>query len=122
VPGLSENIRVISVLGRFLEHSRIFHFGCGKPDPLDGDWYISSADWMYRNLNNRVEAAAPVQGRSARAKLLRIIQVMTADRRGAWELGSDGAYRQRLPGPESAPDSIAIQGTFETLMREARGG
>jgi polyphosphate kinase len=120
VPGLSENIRVISVLGRFLEHSRIFHFGCGKPDPLDGEWYISSADWMYRNLNNRVEAACAVNSRAARAKLLRIIQVMSADRRGAWELASDGAYRPRLPRPEDGAESMAILGTFETLMREAR--
>lgn len=122
VPGLSDNIRVISVLGRFLEHSRIFHFGCGKPDPLDGEWYISSADWMYRNLNNRVEAACPVGGRVSRAKLLRIIQVMAADRRGAWELMPDGSYLPRTPAADSAPDSIAMLGTFETLMREARGG
>ncbi len=121
VPGLSENIRVVSVLGRFLEHSRIFHFGCGKPDPLDGEWYISSADWMYRNLNNRVEAACPVTGRVARAKLQRIVQVMMADRRGAWELGADGSYRRREPGADAEPESMAVQGTFETLMREARG-
>lgn len=121
VPGLSENIRVVSVLGRFLEHSRIFHFGRGLADPLEGDWFISSADWMYRNLNNRVEAACPVLGRGQRAKLLRILQVMAADRRGAWDLTPDGTYRQRKPGPDAPPDSIEVLGTFETLMREARG-
>ncbi|MFN7021204.1 MAG: polyphosphate kinase 1 [Phycisphaerales bacterium] len=120
VPGLSENIRVVSVLGRFLEHSRIFHFGAGRADPLEGEWYIGSADWMYRNLNNRVESACPVTGRAARARLLRIIQVMNADRRGAWELQADGSYRPRTPGPDDAPDSPAVLGTFETLMREAR--
>lgn len=121
VPGLSENIRVISVLGRFLEHSRIFHFGAGKADPVDGDWFISSADWMYRNLNNRVESGAPVTGRAARAKLMRIIQVMTADRRGAWQLTPDGSYRPRSADRDAAEDSPQVLGTFETLMRESRG-
>jgi polyphosphate kinase len=121
VEGLSENIRVVSVLGRFLEHSRIFHFGRGAADPLEGDWFISSADWMYRNLNNRVEAASPVTGRANRAKLLRILQVMAADRRGAWDLLSDGTYRPRRPSTDAAPDSAEVLGTFEALMREARG-
>lgn len=120
VPGLSENIRIVSVLGRFLEHSRIFHFGSGKADPLDGEWFISSADWMYRNLNNRVEAGTPVIGRSARAKLLRILQVMAMDRRGAWELRSDGRYDKLVSPTGAEPDSPELLGTFETLMREAR--
>jgi hypothetical protein len=63
VPGLSENIRIVSVVGRFLEHARIFHFAAGQDDPVDGEWYIGSGDWMSRNLNNRVEAVAPVQDR-----------------------------------------------------------
>ncbi len=122
-PGLSENIRVISVLGRFLEHSRIFYFGAGKADPLDGEWFIASADWMYRNLNNRVEAACPVRGRASRAKLLNIVRVMASDRRGAWELMPDGSYAQRTPEPgaASSPDSPALMGTFETLMQDAIG-
>lgn len=122
VEGLSENIRVVSVLGRFLEHSRIFHFGAGKPDPLDGEWFISSADWMYRNLNNRVEAATPVHSREARARLLRILQIMNADRRGAWQLQPTGSYVRLQPADTDAadPDSPANLGTFDTLMREAR--
>lgn len=120
VPGLSENIRVVSVLGRFLEHSRMFHFGNGRPDPLDGDWYIGSADWMYRNLNNRVEAAVPVTGRLNRAKLWRIVQIMSADRRGSWDLLADGSYRLRRPDPDAPEDSPQVMGTFETMMREAR--
>ena len=119
VPELSENIRVVSVVGRFLEHSRIFHFGAGHADPLDGDWFISSADWMYRNLNNRVETACPVSSRPARARLLRIIQVMAADRRGAWELGQDGSYTARPPSQDAPADAPEALGTFETLMREA---
>ncbi len=122
VPGLSENIRVISVVGRFLEHSRIFHFGAGYADPVDGDWYISSADWMYRNLNNRVEAACPVKDRAARGRLQRVIDVMLADRRKAWELLPDGRYVARTPPPGAPADSPAVDGTFATLMREAMGG
>lgn len=121
VPGLSENIRIVSALGRFLEHSRIFHFGRGVADPLEGDWLISSADWMYRNLNNRVEAATPVLSRPSRAKLLRILQVINADRRGAWELQPNGTYAKLQPPPTSPADSPERLGTFETLMREVRG-
>jgi polyphosphate kinase len=120
VPGLSENIRVVSVLGRFLEHSRIFHFGAGKADPLEGDWFIASADWMYRNLANRVESGTPVLGRAARQKLLHILQVMNADRRGAWELNPDGSHTKLQPPPNLPPDAPELLGTFETLMREAR--
>lgn len=121
VPGLSEGIRVFSVLGRFLEHSRIFHFGAGHADPLEGHWYIASADWMYRNLNNRVESGVPVFGRANRAKLLRIIEIMSADCRGAWELNPDGTYTQRTAPIDSPEDSPEVLGTFETMMREARG-
>ena len=120
VPGLSENIRVVSVVGRFLEHSRIFHFGAGNDDPLDGEWYIASADWMYRNLNNRVEAACPVHSRANRAKLARILDIMSRDRRGASELLPDGSYLQLRAPADAAEDSPEILGTFETLMREAR--
>lgn len=122
VPGLSDNIRVFSVLGRFLEHSRIFHFGNGRADPLEGDWYIASADWMYRNLNNRVESSTPVHGRANRMKLLRIIQIMSADCRSAWELNADGMYAARTVPAHADPDSPEVLGTFESLIREARNG
>src|SRR5690606_18484234 len=79
VQGLSENIDVISIVGRFLEHSRLFFFGAGKEDMADGDWFIASADWMYRNLSTRVEAACPVRDRVARQRLKRIIQIMLDD-------------------------------------------
>ena len=119
VPGLSENINVISVVGRFLEHSRIFFFGAGEKDPLDGAWYISSADWMYRNLSARVEAAVPVKDRAARTRLQCLIDVMLADHRAAWDLNPDGTYTQRMPDAACAPDSPQCLGTFQTLMREA---
>ena len=119
VPGLSENIRVISVVGRFLEHSRIFHFADGSDDPVDGDWLIGSADWVYRNLSNRVEVAVPVLDRDARARLFEIFAVHLADQRQAWDLSHDGAYTRRTPQADAHPDSPAAIGTFESLMRSA---
>ncbi len=123
VPGLSENITVTSVVGRFLEHSRIFHFGSGQADPLAGEWFIGSADWMYRNLEQRVEAVTPVQDRACRAKLSRIIEILSLDRRHAWDLQPDGRYIHREGrGGQPEPESIAALGTFESLMREAMIG
>lgn len=122
VPGISDNIQVISVVGRFLEHSRFFHFGGGKPDPLDGDWYIASADWMYRNLNNRVESACPVLDRESRSKLWRIATIMMQDARSAWDLHPDGSYHLRTLAAGMPSDSYAAMGTFGSLMREAKRG
>jgi len=124
IEGLSENITVTSVVGRFLEHSRVFHFGAGEADPLRGEWYIGSADWMSRNLDQRVEAAAPVVDASCRAKLLRLLSVMAADGRHAWDLRPDGGYTLRTAAgfggvvPDDGPERL---GTFETLMRDALG-
>jgi len=117
-PGLSENISVRGCIGRFLEHSRIFHFGAGREDPLDGEWYISSADWMSRNLNDRVEVASPVDDREARRRLLRVLEINEADQRNAWALQPDGSYIDIKPEPDADPDSPAVLGTFETLCRE----
>jgi polyphosphate kinase len=119
VPGLSENIRVVSIVGRFLEHSRVFHFSAGRQDPLDGDWLIGSADWMYRNLSNRVECAVPIRDTDARRKLLNMFEVMLADHRHAWDLGRDGFYAPRSILDDAPPDSPERLGTFATLMREA---
>ncbi len=117
VPGLSENINVISVVGRFLEHSRIFYFAAGQEDPLDGEWLISSADWMYRNLSNRVEAAVPVREQAARARLQEIFDIMLADQRCAWDLRVDGGYDHRAVAPDAAAESVEAMGTFESLMK-----
>lgn len=119
IPGKSENIRVMSVVGRFLEHSRIFHFADGQADPLAGRWYIGSADWMYRNLSARMEALTPVNDKDARKRILRIFEVALADKRCAWDLGADGVYRRRVAGKGDAPDSDAAMGTFEVMMRDA---
>jgi polyphosphate kinase len=120
VPGMSENIRIISIVGRFLEHSRFFYFGAGSADPTEGEWYIASADWMYRNLQNRVEAACPVLDKPSRARLHRLVQVMLADHRCAWDLMPDGTYVPRTPPAGADPDSSEALGTFGALMREVR--
>jgi polyphosphate kinase len=119
VPGLSENIRVTSTIGRFLEHSRIFWFGNGKADPLDGDFYIGSADWMYRNLNTRVECAAPIEARRHRERLWEILQFHLTDRRQRWIMKPDGAYMPSDP-MDLAADSSALPefvGTHQRLMQ-----
>lgn len=120
VPGLSENITVTSVVGRFLEHSRVFHFGAGRSEPSEGEWYIGSADWMYRNLEQRVEAVTPITDPSARARMAQIIETMRQDRRHAWVLRPDGRYVQ--PVPEKGSSETARMGTFESLMEEACRG
>ncbi len=114
VPGLSENIRVISVIGRFLEHSRIFYFQNGATDPLDGLFFMGSADWMYRNLLGRIEAVVPIEDRSGRERTWEILEVMMADRRCCWELNVDGSYTQLKP---QNPDD---KGTHEKLMQLTR--
>jgi polyphosphate kinase len=114
VAGLSENIRVTSVIGRFLEHSRIFYFRNGADDPLDGEFYIGSADWMYRNLLARVEAVVPIERRPLRERLWEVIQVMLNDQRQAWDMQPDGSYVQRTP-PADAPAG-SNPGTHVTLM------
>ena len=108
MPGLSQNIQIRSVVGRFLEHSRIFWFGAGKPDPLDGDFYIGSADWMYRNLQTRVEAATPVRSRDARGTLWDILQICLDDRRSSWQMQPDGTYRQIDCAPLAPEDPSAV--------------
>jgi polyphosphate kinase len=95
VRGLSENIRVISILGRYLEHARIFRFGNdGQPE-----YFIGSADWRTRNLSRRVEVVAPVRDPAHQARLDAIIAAQLDDPT-AWELGPDGTYYQR---PETPP-------------------
>ena len=116
VPGLSENIRVISVVGRFLEHSRIFWFSGCREDPLTGDFFIGSADWMYRNLHSRVEAVAPVEGRSQRKRLWEILQINLNDQVQAWDMSGDGTYGRRLPNPDLESDDLARRGTHQILM------
>jgi polyphosphate kinase len=94
VPGLSDNVRVVSIIGRFLEHSRAWYF---QNDDAP-EFYIASADWMPRNFNRRVEVAAPVEDPALQASLLSLLETCLADNRQAWELTADGAYARRHPG------------------------
>jgi polyphosphate kinase len=117
VPELSPTIRVISVIGRFLEHSRIFHFRNAADDPVDGEVFLGSADWMTRNLEERVEAVTPISNRAHRQRLWNILQASLQDQRQAWEMQPDGTYQQRRPDEHSS--RVARQGTHQTLMEQA---
>jgi polyphosphate kinase len=96
VEGVSENIRVVSVVGRFLEHSRIYAFERDDETRV----LIGSADLMPRNLDNRVELVAPVEDPALRADLLDVLERSLADDSNAWELRADGSWERRAPGPE----------------------
>lgn len=114
IKDVSENIRVISIVGRFLEHSRIFYFhNNGTPDLL-----IGSADWMPRNLDRRVEAVVPIEDPSLVQDLQEILGIMLADSRQAWELHSDGKYVQRRSGAEQPEQSS--QKIFMEMAQQGR--
>jgi polyphosphate kinase len=110
IPGLSETVTVRSVVGRFLEHSRIFYVENGG----DPEYYLGSADWMTRNLDSRVEAIAPVEDPMIRKQLGFILEVMLADNRRAWAMNVDGSYEQHRPGDDPTYD------TQEILMEQTR--
>jgi polyphosphate kinase len=123
VPGLSDNIRVTSVIGRFLEHSRIYYFRNGARKPAGGEFYIGSADWMVRNLERRVEAITPIEKKSLRERLWKMLEIYLEDHRSAWEMRSDGSYVKRV-SPEDAPRQQSV-GTQQLLMEwaeETRAG
>ena len=93
MPGISDTIRVMSIVGRFLEHSRAMVFGCDDREEV----YISSADWMPRNLERRVEVMVPIADPAHRATIRSMLELMLRDNRQAWDLLPDGSYRQRQP-------------------------
>jgi polyphosphate kinase len=101
VEGISENIRVISIVGRYLEHSRIYYFQNRGQEEV----YIGSADWMTRNLDRRVEAVVPVEDPGIVKDLQEILGVMLADNRQAWDLQPDGHYIQRQPADDTKEQS-----------------
>src|SRR5206468_10608764 len=97
LPGVSETIRVMSIVGRFLEHSRAFYFLNGGQEEV----YVGSADWMPRNLDRRIECVFPIQNPAHRQSIRTLLELMWSDNRQAWELRADGTYEQRRPsGPE----------------------
>jgi len=106
VPGLSENVRVRSLLGRYLEHARVYAFGFGVEGETDtAQVYIGSADWMSRNLDRRVEVLAPVSDPVHRQGVLDLVATEWADTRGSWTLRSDGVYL-KIPGDLSAQQTF----------------
>lgn len=122
VPGHTGNIRVRSIVGRFLEHSRVFYFANGNEDPLDGDFFISSADWMYRNLSKRIEVAAPVRTPQAKEKLWEALEMCLLDRRQAWELDAHGRYKQVSPTADGdGPEAVGSHHALMRLTRERAG-
>jgi polyphosphate kinase len=109
IPGLSENARVVSIVGRFLEHARILYFH----NAGDEEYYIGSADMMGRNLESRVEVHAPVDDPELRQELRMILDVQLTDQRSAWDMQPDGSYVQRRPKDDTT------KGAQETLISVA---
>ncbi|MFL6449079.1 MAG: polyphosphate kinase 1 [Bryobacteraceae bacterium] len=116
VPGRNENISVRSIIGRFLEHSRIYYFANGTRGLWDGEFYIGSADWMHRNLSKRIEVATPVTAPEPRRRLAEILELYLKDRRQSWLLGKDGEYHRVL---EAHEDDAQDSGIHQRLMNLA---
>jgi polyphosphate kinase len=111
VQGLSERIRVVSVIGRFLEHSRLYYFLNGG----DEEYFIGSADWMPRNLERRVEVVVPILDRALHHRLATLMRTYLTDNRQGWDLQPDGSYVQRTP--LTADEA----GSHQLLMRDPWG-
>jgi polyphosphate kinase len=111
VPGLSERIRVRSVLGRFLEHSRLFWFESGD----HSRFYLGSADLMARNLDHRIEVVAPVEDAAAQAELAAVFASLAADTACSWELDDNGLWHRVRPKKDGKARSAQA-----VLMRRAR--
>ncbi|MBE0437381.1 MAG: polyphosphate kinase 1, partial [Methylomicrobium sp.] len=111
IPGISDSVRVISIVGRFLEHSRIFYFQNGG----DEEYFIGSADCMKRNLESRVEVVTPVKKPELQAELREILNVQLNNQRSVWEMQPDGSYVQRQPKNER--DAVGAQETLINLAQ-----
>lgn len=110
LPGISERISVISIIGRFLEHSRLWQFANGGSD----EFYLGSADWMPRNFDRRVEAVAPVESPALHERLRALLALYLDDNRQAWELGADGVWARRV-------SNGGKRGSHELLQRNSWG-
>ena len=117
IPEISQNIRVISLIGRYLEHSRIFYFHNNGEEEL----LIGSADWMPRNLDRRVEAITPVEDPDNIRELKEVLEILMADNRQAWDLQPDGSYLQRQPEAEQ-PELSAHTILMERYKKRALFG
>ncbi|HEY2141998.1 MAG TPA: polyphosphate kinase 1 [Solirubrobacteraceae bacterium] len=105
VEGVSESIRVVSIVGRLLEHSRVFAFERGGKNTI----FISSADLMPRNLDHRVELAAPIESAELRGELMDSLERAFADNQSSWELDGEGAWHRRSPGPGERPRNLQLE-------------
>ncbi len=115
LPGVSESIRVVSIVGRFLEHTRIFYFhNGGKPE-----YYIGSADVMQRNLERRVEVLAPVEDARLQHELRIFLDMQLGDQRGAWDMQPDGSYVQRGVGGQAKHAQVQMMERTDKRLREA---
>lgn len=116
VPGKTENIRIVSIVGRFLEHSRIYIFGTGKQRKI----YIASADFMTRNTLRRVEVAAPIRDEALQEEILSAFDVMLRDNCQAWNLCSDGVYRRnRNDQPKLNAQETFFQQAYDREQKAA---
>jgi polyphosphate kinase len=111
IPGLSDNVKVISIVGRFLEHGRIYYFHNGG----DEEYFIGSADCMTRNLESRVEVVTPVENPLLRLQLRHVLDLQLHDRRAGWDMQADGSYNQRRP--RTADEELSSQ---EQLIAESQ--
>ena len=110
--GISDTIKVVSVIGRYLEHSRIFWFANnGEPEA-----YIGSADWMPRNLDRRVEAISPIEEPELRQQLERLLDLYLNDNQGAWDMQSDGSFIQRKPGTHTINSQTSLGSLWQRGM------
>ncbi|MDQ6888188.1 MAG: polyphosphate kinase 1 [Gemmatimonadota bacterium] len=112
IEGISENIRVVSIIGRFLEHSRLWYFAHGG----EGQFLLGSADWMQRNFDRRVEAVVPVGDRSLHPLLHSLLATYLADSRQSWVLQADGEYARRADAA-----GVVVPGSHATLMSDPWG-
>ena len=117
IPGVSDNVRIISVVGRFLEHARVFTFTVGGATR----YWIGSADMMARNLDNRVEFMAPVDDPVACAEIQTVLDLQLADTALSWQLAADGTWTRVTPAPDAEPlDSQ--EALMDLTSRQARAG
>jgi polyphosphate kinase len=120
VPGVSDRVRVVSIIGRFLEHSRVYYFQNGG----DEEYHIGSADWMPRNFDRRVETVVPVEDQGLHVRLRSLLETCLADNRQAWDLLPDGSYRQRTPKagePERATHKILLRDSWGMVRADVSG-
>ena len=114
VKNLTENISVQSTIGRFLEHSRIYYFANASIEPIRGNWFIGSADWMKRSFDKRIELIVPVVDNSAKDKLFEILNIYLDDKKNSWDLNPNGKYTR-----STMLSNCTKVGAFETFCSNA---